>query len=240
MVRRWLESIGAPIKQLVEGGGLGALEAIGSPVQGVVEGMGAVVKGSLPFHTAPRIEEVNPYPAEIRYVKIPNGDAGTLATLKIMKQLCLGPWGAHNPQIALLANQIRDGFPSRSYEAEAQALLDWVKQNVRYKLDAAGLEWVQTPTYTLKRKAGDCDCLSTLLCSLALASGFKAGFRTVRGDPGRKDFSHVYSVIGITRNHETKWYGADATQRQSRLGWDPPGIAPQDMATWVIDPTLED
>jgi hypothetical protein len=95
-------------------------------------------------------------PADVKIVRIPEGMAGTEATLKIMKKVVLSPWGARNPQIVQLANAIRDRVPSKDYVAEADAIFKWVKANIAYKLDPAGLEWIQTPTYTMKRRAGDC------------------------------------------------------------------------------------
>jgi len=337
----------------------------------------------------------------IKYVKIPGGEWGTVATLKVMKELVLGKWGHRNPEVVLLAKKIVANVspgPTKDYEAMAGAILDFMKTRVKYELDSAGLEWVQTPHYTLLVSgSGDCfakgtkvllreghrlvpieslrvgdevwgldrwsrventwergvratwrvelnngtsvrltpehkvfrsvcdsltcggpdgphdfrracriervlvsdlrpgdvvtkpehgsvfaarvasdgalrvlcvtrdgfevDCFdvatddhyvwlpeadwttsqcddhSTATAALAMALGFRAGFRTVKGDRGRPEqWSHVYPVIGISAGKEDVWLTADSTQKESVLGWDPPEGKLFGMKTWVIDP----
>lgn len=185
-----------------------------------------------------KLEQVS-IPPDVQILRIPDSERGTEATLKIMKKLVLSPWGARNPQIVLLANAIRDHVPSKDYAAEADAIFQWVKANVAYKLDPSGMEWIQTPTYTTSRRAGDCDDHSGLIAALAMASGFQAAFRTVAADPTNPTrMSHVYAMIGVSKGGKTQWYASDSTQAESSLGWNPPGVF--DMETWVIDPSLED
>lgn len=342
----------------------------------------------------------------IKYVKIPGGEWGTVATLKVMKELVLGKWGHRNPEVVLLAKKIVADVspgPTKDYEAMAGALLGFMKTRVKYELDSAGLEWVQTPHYTLlvsgsgdcfakgtnvtrslaggrseevqieNLRVGDriysrvnaharggpdydefcwttvlnvwdrgvrptwqvrtdnrtkgqsrfvrltpnhkvlvaqsdgklvearvsdldpgvalpridrdefvpmdpedgrtarvlevvrddlpvqcydvqtengcvwlpdadchvrnCDDHSTATAALAMALGFRAGFRTVKGDRGRPEqWSHVYPVIGIPAGKEDVWLTADSTQKESVLGWDPPEGKLFGMKTWVIDP----
>lgn len=88
----------------------------------------------------------------VKYVKIPHGEAGTRATLKIMKQLVLSPWGHRNPEVVWLARQIAEDVspgPTKDYRAQAEAILRFMKKHVDYRLDPAGLEYVPTPWYTL-------------------------------------------------------------------------------------------
>jgi hypothetical protein len=88
----------------------------------------------------------------IKYVSIPSGEEGTRATLKIMKQLVLSPWGHRNPEVVWLARQIVEGVSpgaTKDYRAQAEAILQFMKKNVDYRLDPSGLEYVPTPWYTL-------------------------------------------------------------------------------------------
>jgi transglutaminase-like putative cysteine protease len=182
----------------------------------------------------------------IKYIKIPHGEEGTRATLKIMKELVLSPWGHRNPEVVWLARAIAEDVspgPTKDYRAQADALLQFMKQNVDYRLDPSGLEYVPTPWYTLLVSGKeDCDGHSTAIAALAMALGMRAGFRTVRGDPSRPDqWSHVYAVIGIpVKGGKTNWLTADSTQKESFLGWDPPEAAALGMKTWVIDPSMGD
>lgn len=97
--------------------------------------------------------------------------------------------------------------------------------------------WLPEADWTVHQ----CDDQSVAAAALAMALGFRAGFRTVKGDPGRPDqWSHVYPVIGIPKKGKVIWLTADATQKESYLGWDPPEGKLYGMKTWVIDPGLEE
>jgi len=179
----------------------------------------------------------------IKYIRIPSGEKGTVATLKVMKGLVLGRWGHRNPEVVHLAREIVKEVPSKNYKGEAQAIFDFMRKNVKYNLDPAGLEYVPTPWYTLLVSGyEDCDGHATAIAALAMALGHRAAFRTVKGDKRRKDqWSHVYAVIGIPqKGGKTEWLTADSTQKEAYLGWNPPEGKLNGMKTWVIDPTLED
>lgn len=181
----------------------------------------------------------------VQYAEIPRGEAGTIATLKVMKSLVLGRWGHRNPEVVLLAKKIVEGVspgPSKDYRGMAQAVLDFMKSHVKYELDPSGLEYVQTPHYTLLVSgSGDCDDHSTACAALGMALGFRAGFRTVKGDGARPEqWSHVYPVLGIPSRDGTEWLTLDSTQKESYLGWDPPEAKLYGMKTWVIDPGLSE
>ena len=181
----------------------------------------------------------------IKYVRIPHGEQGTRATLKVMKNLVLSPWGHRNPEIVWLSRQIADGVSPgarKDYRAQAEAVLGFMKSHVDYRLDPSGLEYVPTPWYTLLVSGKeDCDGHATATAALAMALGMRAGFRTVKGDANRPNqWSHVYAMIGLPGRSETVWLSADSTQEESYLGWDPPEGKILGMKTWVIDPSLED
>jgi transglutaminase-like putative cysteine protease len=184
--------------------------------------------------------------APVKYVRIPAGERGTVATLKVMKQLVLGPWGHRNPEVVNLARLIVEGTsrgPAKNYRAMAEKILAFMKTNVDYVLDPAGLEYVPTAWHTLLVSGKeDCDGHAVSIASLAMALGMKAGFRTVKGDPGRPEqWSHVYAVIGVPgKKGKVEWLTADSTQPESYLGWDPPEGKLFGMKTWVIDPSIEE
>jgi hypothetical protein len=136
----------------------GQVLGVAAPSGGGMSGLGAFGVSAAQrtaFEAGLGYEEAR-IPPDVKVVKIPSGMAGTEATLKIMKKLVMSPWGARNPGIVLLAAKIRDRVPSKDYVAEADAIFQWVKSNVAYKLDPGGLEWVQTPTESVRRRAGDC------------------------------------------------------------------------------------
>jgi transglutaminase-like putative cysteine protease len=181
----------------------------------------------------------------VKYLKIPHGEDGTVATLKVMKKLVLGPWGSRNPEVIELTRMaVRDVSPGpeKDYRAMAQAIFDFVRENVAYRLDPSGLEYVYTPWYTLLVSGyEDCESQASAVAAMAMALGLRAGFRTVKGDKRRPDqWSHVYAVIGIPEKGKTVWLTADTTQKEAYLGWDPPEAKLYGKKTWVIDPGVED
>lgn len=168
-------------------------------------------------------------------VSIPGGAAGTEATVKYMVQLAVSD--AKEPEMVQYARRIVSDVPSKDYEGEARAIFEFVRSNVRYRLDPRGLEWVQRPFVTLLVDgAGDCDCTSTLVACLALCLGHGAAFKTVKVDPDRpEEYSHVYPLIGI-RNKSNKpvWLAADTTQKGVDLGWEPPPERVLGSKTWIL------
>lgn len=91
----------------------------------------------------------------VQKITIPEGEAGTEATIQIMTKLALE--GAQNPDMVLFAQSIANGTASKNYREELEKIFAYVKRTVRYRRDALGLEWVQSPFYTeFVRGEGDC------------------------------------------------------------------------------------
>lgn len=179
--------------------------------------------------TAPRVERI----------QIPEGHAGTVVTLQVMQDAVGGGEGAHNTEVRHLAMKIVEGLPPKAYEREVRAIYDFMREHVRYTLDPRGLEWVQTPWYTLLVAGmGDCDDHAVAIVALAISLGHGAGFRTVKGDPSRPDeWSHVYPIVGIRERGIPRWIPIDTTEVSNpRFGQDPPGADRVPQKNWVIAP----
>lgn len=105
---------------------------------------------------------------------------------------------------------------------QLSALLDWVRDRVRFVQDPADVEYVQSPVYLLEtiRKEGvaygDCDCSAGLFAALAESVGYPTRFVLQGGEPG-EPFSHIL-VETETRGG---WVAVDASQQHSGLGWKP-------------------
>jgi hypothetical protein len=162
----------------------------------------------------------------VEYVEIPRGVGGTKATLREMARFARA--AASDPttgaEFVWWCRAITRHVPGRDYEGELRALFEFVQAHVKYSLDPMGLERVQTPYWTLLVDgAGDCDDHATLLCGMSRALGHGAILRAVRVDPSRPDsYSHVYALLGCSQQGVTRWWGADSTQAQAQLGWQPP------------------
>ncbi len=153
------------------------------------------------------------------FENIPSGFAGTRATVQRMHDF------AHKGKIDLQLQQIADsivqksGCGNREYECKAKAIYDFVKKYIRFERDPFGVEMVQEPFVTLKRRAGDCDDHATLLASLYGSIGFPYGFKTIKSDKTRRDeFSHIYTVVDIPNKG---WVGADTSVDKASFGWEP-------------------
>lgn len=157
----------------------------------------------------------------VRLFRIPDDERGTVATLEWMAKLARE--AASDPEFISWARAIVRDIGSKDYESELRRLLDYVKENVKYQLDPADVEWVSDPRHTLLVSgAEDCDGISALLVALALALGFGGGFVTYKADPRRSsEWSHVASFLAFRKGGKV-WCGvADGTQKESVLGWEP-------------------
>lgn len=82
---------------------------------------------------------------------------------------------------------------------EALAIGNFVKANVRYVRDPAGVEQLQSPVLMLKqisqgRAHGDCDDMSLLIATLLLSIGHFPSYRAVRYYEKRGPYNHIYVV----------------------------------------------
>lgn len=91
---------------------------------------------------------------------------------------------------------IMDGMPA----IEAGKLTgEWIRENIKYKLDPFNEQNIQLPSSLLRTKNGDCKSLSLLFLAIMEAAGYNAGFRFV-SYKANKPFTHVYNYICISEN----------------------------------------
>lgn len=148
------------------------------------------------------------------------GHRGTWQTLAIMSRLARA--GADEPEVRAMAHLVvtRAGVLNRDPVAELRALHRFVSDRVRFTRDPAGIEQLQTPGYTLRSLAGDCDDKSILLAGMIRALGVPLSalkFRVIGARKGSDQFTHVLVVayIGALR------YALDATRETTPFGWEP-------------------
>lgn len=72
----------------------------------------------------------------------------------------------------------------------------WISDNIRYKKDPDGQQWVKTPARLIWDGCGDCKSYSILICSVLTIMGVKNKFRFVSYD-GTTNYSHVYPIAII-------------------------------------------
>lgn len=145
---------------------------------------------------------------------IPDGKAGTLATLKIMRQIAR----QYKTSLAVrnLALFLTQNLKSKDWFSEAKVIQEYARDKIRYVKDIAGVETLQTPEVTLEVKAGDCDDKSVLIASLLLSIGHPVRFVAIGKTPD--NFVHVFPETRIG----TKWVALEATEPVN-IGWQPTG-----------------
>lgn len=156
---------------------------------------------------------------QARLAGLPSGRAGTIATLKHMRDFVRASVRSADQTVRDRALRIfaEAGVPPRKWMQEIGALHAWVRDRIRYVRDPVGVELVQTPEATLSKGQGDCDDKSTLLAALLEATGHPARFTAVGF--GGNGFSHV---LVETKSGE-RWIPAE-TIIPKPLGWFPSGV----------------
>ncbi len=164
---------------------------------------------------------------------IPGGFRGTQATVRKMHSL------ANRGKVDLTVQKVADavirksGCRNRDYRCKAEAIYDFVKSYIRFERDPFGVEMVQEPIVTLKRRAGDCDDHSILNASLLAAVGFPYAFKTIKADKSRpEEFSHIYAVVHLPGKG---WTGFDTSVDPAYFGWEPPGHHPSRIWSPEVD-----
>lgn len=155
-------------------------------------------------------------PLTMKRFRIGDGDAGVLATVRMMQSITFGPEGVGNAHVRSAALEAVQGV-QRGMD-EIHSIFQWVKDNIEFRGEYS--ETLQTPLVTLQLGAGDCDDHSTLLAAMFESLGFETRFNTisVAEDP-QDDFSHVFLEVKVRSTGE--WLPVDTTVRSSYPGWKP-------------------
>ena len=149
-------------------------------------------------------------------MQLPEGKAWTLATLKVMRQIVRA--AKKRPAIRFQAIQLTQNLPNKNYYLEAQALHDFVRDDIRYIRDVRDVETIAYPEITLKTGAGDCDDKVVLLASLLESIGHPTRFVAIGRAP--QHFEHVYLETKIGE----RWVASETTEpwpfgRRPKLGF---------------------
>jgi transglutaminase-like putative cysteine protease len=135
--------------------------------------------------------------------------------------------GKKDPRVYEFARRVVNGrcggdwcIPEKDNIAEAKALFNAVRKNVRYTSDIAGVDSYQKPSHTLALRTGDCDDYSTLACALAGTLGIPCRFKVIRTQ-GAPTWNHIYAQLGFPRRSPRKWISFDASVPMP-FGWEPP------------------
>lgn len=147
-----------------------------------------------------------------------DGPEGTRTVLKMMRDLVIG--ARFNPQIRQTAVSIVQGVTAKDWEAEIDAVFQYVRDNVRYTLDINEVETVRPPEFTLSEQHGDCDDMCVALASLLECVGHRCGFMAL-GFGAPVEFTHVIVITSPAAGGD--WIPLDPTE-DNAPGWFPPGV----------------
>lgn len=126
-----------------------------------------------------------------------------------------------NPLWRTLAHEISDDVAGKNWVGEIDAVFNWVRNNIRYRLDTNDIEVLQTPHVTTTMKSGDCDDHCILTATLLECLGHPCEFVAMGFDRAVENYSHVVTVVSGAG--ETPPIVVDTTEDEP-LGWFPPGI----------------
>ena len=144
---------------------------------------------------------------------IPGGLSGTRITLTLMRRYVEA--AQSDPFLYQLARSIVANIPGKDHAAEAAALYQWVRRNIRYRWDPKDHESLQTPFNTVRMHSGDCDDMSILIAALAESLGLRARFMV--GGHTKGEYQHVWPEVAVGG----RWMALDATENRG-AGWRPP------------------
>ena len=115
---------------------------------------------------------------------------------------------------------VRDaGVQPHDLVRQASALFNFVRDKIYFVGDPVGSQFLQSASYTLRERAGNCAQRAILLAALLRSIGISATFRAIganRRYPG--SFSHVYVAARIGREA----MALDPTYPDNVMGWQYP------------------
>lgn len=161
-------------------------------------------------------------------VYIGTGDGAIYSTIDKMKEIIIGT--SKNPYIRGWVDEILSGAKENDKTAEATAIFNFTRDNIRYVNDPAGWEYLQTPMFILEAirlyqegrvdmPEGDCDDFTMLALTLLKNAGFNVAIKVVSFFE-TKLFSHVYGMVQING----QWIAVDAIRKDGQLGKEHPGV----------------
>ena len=88
--------------------------------------------------------------------------------------------------------EVSENFKGKSIKDTCKNIFEFLTQNIKYKVDPDGVQWIRTPARLWQDREGDCKSYSLFACCMLSALGIKNSFRFV--DYGNDDYTHVYTV----------------------------------------------
>ena len=144
---------------------------------------------------------------------VPDGNQGIAHTLEQMVRFTR----QYRTDLTLraLAEQIVQTVPAKSWLGEAEAIQNWIRDNIRYTRDIADIETVKSPLSLFYDRFGDCDDMATLAGTLLTTLGHPVRYLATSSNPAG-DYDHVYLQTKVGN----RWIGVETTEPVP-IGWEP-------------------
>lgn len=110
-------------------------------------------------------------------------------TMRVMAKLIVD--GQYDGALRNLAEQIVRGLTPHDYLSEYAAVLNWVRQNIRYVRDPRTIEQVKTPRVIVETGSADCDDMAILIGTLVGALGGQVRL-VAAAFAGKEHLTHVW------------------------------------------------
>lgn len=143
-------------------------------------------------------------------LSIPEGRAGTLATLRVMRHLARS--SAALPIVRETAVDLVRRSTPLAIESQVHHIREFLRRHVSFVRDPRHVEALHTPHWLLSTirtegsVQGDCDDVALLGATLGLSVGLPARFVAL----GRDDYEHVFAALG--RPDGRQWWELDVTR----------------------------
>lgn len=147
---------------------------------------------------------------------IPNGDAGTIATLKAMARLVRED--VIHPLVRELAASIIQPYAKQDTLAWCEAIRAWCASAVQFTRDPSDRELLHSPEAMIRqwreshRILGDCDDAAILAAALGVAVGCRARFVAVAFLDKQNPYGHVWAEIAPPTGTGDGWIECDVTR----------------------------
>ncbi len=150
-------------------------------------------------------------------ITIPNGDAGTRATVRHMRRLARE--GKVSPIVRDYALRIARGIPGRDGTRQALAIRLWLASNIEFRRDPHGSELLYSPARMLHILTTrgpplyiDCDDVAILAAALGGAVGLRSRFQVVGFLSPNAPYRHVWTDLS-SPGRGARWVDMDVTRQ---------------------------
>lgn len=126
--------------------------------------------------------------------------------------------GMQDEHIQYLTSKILHGYGigDRDWRGQARAIFEWVRENIMYVRDPAGIEQFRKPIRTVQQAMGDCDDMTILICAMLSSIGHNLVLRVIGVDSNEP--AHIYPLDLLPPVNPTEAIALDAT-RPEPMGW---------------------